>query len=121
VALPAGREQYRQDYLGTPEGSVAELMDLVRVTGAALPRITAPALIVQSVLDETVCPTSVRIIRDGIGSGDLRVLRLERSAHLAVLDRELDLLSGEIVRHLRRAIRLMSEAIPDPYHPTTER
>jgi carboxylesterase len=121
VILPEGMERYRQDYQGTPEGSAAELMDLVRVTRTALPRITCPALIVQSDLDETVNPASVRIIREGIGSGDLRVLRLEHSAHLAVLDRDLDLLAGEIVRHLRRAIRLMSSAVPDPYHPTTER
>ncbi len=121
VTLPPDMEVYRQDYRGTPEGSAAELLDLIRVTRTALPRVTCPALIVQSLLDETVRPESAGIVRAGIGSSDVQVLRLDHSAHLAVLGRDLEILTGEIVRHLRRAIRLMSTSVPDPYHPTTER
>jgi len=121
VVLPPDMEVYRQDYQGTPEGSAAELLALVRITRTALRRVTCPALVVQSRLDETVRPESVGIIRDRIDSLDVSVLRLEHSAHVAVLDRDLDVLAGEIVRHLRRAIRLMSSPELDLYHPTTER
>jgi carboxylesterase len=120
ASLPEEMREYRQEYRDTPEGSVAELMDLVRAARRALPRVTCPALIVQSRIDETVRPESGETLRDGVGSGQRRLLWLDHSAHVALLDRERDVLGGEIVRHLRRAIRLMSTGIPDPYHPTTE-
>jgi len=121
ASLPDEVAEYRQEYRDIPESSVSELMDLIRAARRTLRRVTCPALIVQSRIDETVRPESGEILRDGIGSAHKHVLWLDHSAHAALLDRERDDVTGEIVRHLRRAIRLMSTSVPDPYHPTTER
>jgi carboxylesterase len=95
-------QPYAHQYDASPVGTVAELFDLVRASRASLSRVTCPTLIVQSRVDETVRPGSAEIIRDGIAADDKRILWLERSRHVALLDGERDLIVRAVLDLLGR-------------------
>ncbi len=95
--------QYQQQYNGTPIGTVAELGDLIIAARYNLFRVTCPALVIQSRVDETVKPVSAEIIYDGLGSVDKGLVWLEASRHVAVLDVERDVIADAILEHLRTA------------------
>ncbi len=94
--------EYAHHYEATPIGSVAELTDLVRGAKRALPLVHAPALVIQSLTDETVRPRSARHIYERIGATSKRLVWLERSAHVATLDGERDVIATEMIRHLEK-------------------
>jgi carboxylesterase len=100
---PEFAHDYAQHYPGTPIGSVADLLDLIRAAKRVLNRVAAPALVVQSRNDETVRPASATYIYERLGSPFKRLVWLEQSAHVATLDVERDRLAQEVVRHLRDA------------------
>ena len=104
--------EYAHHYEGTPLGSVAELMDLIRAAKKVLSRVSAPALVVQSLTDETVRPKSASYIYDRLGSPFKRLVWLERSAHVATLDSERHRLAQEVLSHMRDAQGLAS--LPRP-------
>lgn len=102
TALPPGEAgQYWVHYEGSPVGTVADLLDLMDGARAALPRITAPAVIIQSHADETVHPDSAEIIHDRLGSASKRIVWLQRSRHVALLDAERDIIHQEILNQAR--------------------
>jgi carboxylesterase len=100
---PEFAHDYAHHYDGTPIGSVADLLDLIRAAKSVLNRVSAPALVVQSLTDETVRPASATYLYEHLGSPFKRLVWLERSAHVATLDIERDRLAQEVVRHLRDA------------------
>jgi carboxylesterase len=102
VPAPADVVEYQRQYIGTPIGTAAELGDLMRACRRHLDRVTAPALIIQSKTDETVRPVSAEIIFDGLGSDDRRLVWLERSRHVALLDVERDVITDAILEHVER-------------------
>ena len=104
---PASPEmrKYQRQYDGTPIGTVAELRDLMRAARRTLPRVTCPALIIQSKTDETVRPRSAEIIYDGIGATDKGLVWLENSRHVATLDDERNVIAQAILEHLEGAAR----------------
>jgi carboxylesterase len=57
---------------------------------AGLPRVTQPTLVYWSRQDHVVDPSSLRLLRDGIGTAELEVVTLERSYHVATLDYDAD-------------------------------
>ncbi len=63
-------------------GAVYELNTLLRQMRASLPRVTAPALIVQANHDEQIPLSSADEIYRRVGSGDKRIVRLDRGGHL---------------------------------------
>lgn len=79
---------YWVQYEHSPVGTVPDLLDLIAAARRALPRVTARAAIIQSRADETVHPDSARIIYAGLGSADKRIVWLDRSRHVAMLDEE---------------------------------
>lgn len=91
----AGR--YWVHYEGSPVGTVADLLDLMDSARSALPRVAAPAIVIQSKADETVHHDSAEIIYAGLGSATKRIVWLERSRHVALLDAERDLIHQEIL------------------------
>jgi carboxylesterase len=111
VPAPEDIRDYQRQYDGTPVGTVAELGDLMRAANRNLHRVTCPALIIQSKTDETVKPVSAEIIYDGIGSSEKGLVWLENSRHVALLDKERDVISQAILEHLERHSR---PADPDP-------
>lgn len=110
---PDFAHDYAHHYEGTPVGAVADLFDVMRAAKRALPLVGAPALVVQSQMDETVRPASGTYIYERLGSPFKRLVWLERSAHLATLDVERGRIAEELVRHLRDAQGLAS-LHPDP-------
>lgn len=96
---------YAQQYDDRPVGTVADLLDLIRASRASLGRVTCPTLIVQSRADETVRPKSARMILRGIAATEKRIVWLERSRHVALLDRERDHIHTHVLDHLARSGR----------------
>ena len=99
---PGEAAQYWVQYEDSPVGTVADLLDLMDAAEHALPRITAPAVIIQSHADETVHPQSAEIIHDGLGSAQKRIVWLERSRHVALLDAERDRIHQELLAQATR-------------------
>lgn len=102
LPVPDDVVQYQQQYTGTPVGTVAELGDLIVAVRHNLHRVTCPALVIQSRVDETVKPVSAEIIYDGLGSSDKGLVWLEKSRHVAVLDVERDVIAAAILELLER-------------------
>jgi carboxylesterase len=100
VRAPGFFVDHAHGYRDTPLGTVAELRDLIGGGRRALPRVTAPALVVQSLADTTVRPESGAIVYEELGSRDKKMVWLERSTHLATLDVERDVLAAEVIGHL---------------------
>ncbi|MCP3974175.1 MAG: alpha/beta fold hydrolase [bacterium] len=88
---------YWVQYGESPIGTAGDLLDLMAAAKRALPRVEAPALIIQSRADETVHHSSADIIYDRLGSADKRILWLQRSRHVALLDAERDLIHQAIL------------------------
>ena len=57
---------------------------------ADLPRVTQPLLVYKSTVDHVGDPSSVRLIRDRVGSPDQTFVELTRSLHVATLDYDAD-------------------------------
>jgi len=70
-----------QQGLRIPTGAIYELVRLSRRVRRELPRITAPALVTQGRLDQTVQPISAAQIMAGLGSRDKQLVYFERSGH----------------------------------------
>lgn len=104
VAAPPQMRKYQQQYNGSPVGTAADLVDLVRATRRNLSRVTCPALVIQSKTDETVRPRSGEIIYDSLGSHEKGLVWLEHSRHVAVIDEERDVISAAILEHLESAV-----------------
>lgn len=98
---PAAR--YWVHYEGSPLGTVPDLLALVRAARLALPRVEAPAVVIQSNADETVHPASAEIIYSRLGSRDKRIVWLRTSRHVALLDAERDLIHRELLRQAATA------------------
>ena len=100
---PGEAAQYWVQYEDSPVGTVGDLLDLIDAARDILPRVTAPALVIQSRTDETVHPESGQTIHDLIGSTEKRLLWLQRSRHVALLDSERDLIHRAILGQAVRA------------------
>lgn len=92
--------EFQQQYHGTPIGTIAELEDLMKAARRNLGRVQCPALVIQSRADETVKPISGEIIYEGLGSPDKRLMWLETSRHVALLDDERAVVAAEVLEHL---------------------
>ncbi len=77
-------------------GAVYQLDVLLRHMRAALPRVTAPALLIQATHDEQVPLSSVDEIYRRISSRDKQVVRLARSGHMLLAGPERD----EVIAHV---------------------
>jgi len=98
VADPPDPEvgEYWVAYEGTPLSTNADLMDLRHEALKAARRFRNPALVIQSVTDETVKPISAKYIVRALG-GPARVVWLQDSKHVALLDRERDVILSEML------------------------
>jgi len=102
-APPGEAGEFWVQYVDSPVGTVADLLDLMDAAEHALARITVPAVIIQSHADETVRPESAEIIHNGLSSVDKRIVWLERSRHVALLDAERDRIHQEILAQATRS------------------
>lgn len=79
-----------QGYYVNPVAAAAQLHALQREVRKRLPRITQPVLIMQGRLDQTINPQSSQMIYDLIGSREKKMIWLEESGHVVLLDREFE-------------------------------
>ncbi|GII01968.1 alpha/beta hydrolase [Planobispora takensis] len=77
-------------YTRTPVRAAASLPQLWALTQAGLDELSQPVLVFHSPQDHVVKPTSVRILREKLTRGNLRVLELADSYHVATLDNDAD-------------------------------
>ena len=88
-------------YEVVPVPCFREIHGLVAVTGAMLPRITAPTLILTSREDHVVPPRNAGYIAGGLGAGRIEQRWLDESYHVATLDND----QGRIVEETLKFIR----------------
>ncbi|TLM82822.1 carboxylesterase [Pseudarthrobacter sp. NamE5] len=92
TTLPIQEEQptaavtYDGDYSRTPLAAVHELRKLFAAAARALPGITAPVQVFKSRTDAVVPPTSLALLRKGLGAHLTEVVDLHSSGHVATLD-----------------------------------
>jgi len=88
-------------------GAVYQLDVLLRHMRAALPRVTAPALLIQASHDEQIPLTSIDEIYRRIGSRDKQAVRLARSGHMLLAGPERDDVIARVtafVEHIGRTV-----------------
>ena len=67
--------------------------------------MTQPLLIYRSVVDHVADPSSVKLIRERVGSADQSYIELTRSYHVATLDYDADEIFDGSVAFIQRLIR----------------
>jgi len=100
IAKPGVRDEGSYDRM--PFSAIGELLELGRQVRQSLPKVTAPALVIQSTVDHVVHPGNADYIHDHIGSETKELVRLQRSYHVISLDNDLELVVDRIVRFVRR-------------------
>ncbi|HLA24934.1 MAG TPA: alpha/beta fold hydrolase, partial [bacterium] len=93
--------RYRSPYRRIPLRSLSEVDALLGAMRAELPRVRAPALILQGRRDWIIPKDSARELRRGLTRADAHVLWLPRSGHVATLDRDRGQLAGAVTEFLR--------------------
>jgi len=84
--LEAAKDHVEYPYL--PTKGIIQLHDLLKEMRAALPKVTAPVLLIHSRMDESVAPQNADLIFARLGSQDKHILWVENSGH--VIPREPD-------------------------------
>lgn len=74
------------DYSLTPLAAVHELKKLFAAAVRSLPRVDAPVQVFKSRADAVVPPTSLALLRKGLGGNLADVVELASSGHVATLD-----------------------------------
>ena len=74
------------DYSRTPLAAVHELKKLFGAAARGLPKVTAPVQVFKSRTDAVVPPTSLALLRKGLGAHLTDVVDLHSSGHVATLD-----------------------------------
>jgi len=74
------------DYSLTPLSAVHELKKLFRAAARSLPAVDAPVQVFKSRTDAVVPPTSLAMLRKGLGANLSEVMELASSGHVATLD-----------------------------------
>ncbi len=83
-------------YPEVPTACLQHIFVLMGATRDLLPRITAPALVIQSREDHVVPEANAHAILAGLGSGERQLLLLDDSYHVATLDNDKDLIIDRI-------------------------
>ncbi|SDS11882.1 alpha/beta hydrolase [Microlunatus soli] len=89
-------------YSRTPLRAVGSMLQLWDVTIASLHRVDCPILLFRSLHDHVVDPSSVRLLRDRIGSAEIDERELRLSFHVATLDYDAPYIISESSRFVRR-------------------
>jgi carboxylesterase len=93
--------RYWVQYKGFSVKAAVQLLDLIRATKSVLPQVTAPLLVIQSRVDESVRPVSAEIITKTTSSFRKELIWLERSLHNSLLYDERNIIHQEVLEHIR--------------------
>jgi len=85
-------------YGEVPVACMREITALIAQTGALMGGITCPALFIHGREDHVVPPSNALHIVNTLASGDIRLLWLENSYHVATLDNDKDLIVERVGR-----------------------
>ena len=85
---PEAANALRFSYPKMPLRGITNLLRLIREVKTKAAQVKVPALVVQSLADETVRPDSGEFIYQNLGSWDKKLLWLERAPHLLTLGSE---------------------------------
>ncbi len=88
--------QYWLTYTGFYTKTTAGLLSLMGRGAVAARKLDIPSLVVQSLTDETVDPVSAKILHRLLGEKS-RLVWLEDSLHVALLDRERDEITAAVM------------------------
>lgn len=91
---------YRASYPRIPLAAAGDLSRLLDHTRELLPLVRAPLLVAQGRWDRAIPPDSAEVICRRVSSEVRRLLWLPQSGHVVTLDRDRDLLFGEVRRFL---------------------
>ncbi|NUS36893.1 MAG: alpha/beta fold hydrolase [Pseudarthrobacter sp.] len=98
------------DYSLTPLAAVHELKKLFAAAVRSLPAVAAPVQVFKSRTDAVVPPTSLALLRKGLGANLVQVVDLASSGHVATLDVDAPLIFAEsgafVAAHARRTSTL---------------
>lgn len=89
-----------------PRQTLKERFLLTNATGALLPLIRQPVLVLQSRRDNVVDPKNAPRIATSVGSSEIHLGWLERSYHVATLDYDRALIAERIAAFLRRMVSM---------------
>lgn len=103
IAKPGGDEK---PYPKVPLKAFASLMAFQRRIRDNLHAVTVPTLVFTSREDHVVDPGNSQIVLDGISSGDVEQIWLERSYHVATLDYDADDIVDRTAAFVTRVIAL---------------
>jgi carboxylesterase len=107
------------DYSLTPLEAVHQLSRLFKAARRELPAVTAPALVFKSATDIVVPPSSVALLRKGLGSRELEVVNLPGSGHVATLDVDAPLIFEQSVRFFLHHAAAVPPSAAMPVQPAT--
>lgn len=114
ISLPGVTEHA---YPRTPVAGVAELGRFMARTRRLLPAVDAPVLLLRSQHDHVVSDASHAHVLRRAG-GDVELVRLTESFHVATLDREADVVHGRSVRFVDELVAGRSPVTTRPVRPT---
>ena len=92
------------EYLSLPTRSLMELDKLLQQMRTNLPRVTIPALFVQSHQDKTIPPESLDFLIDHVQSKDKSRLWVEDSGHVVIREPERERIFQEVQTFLTRIL-----------------
>lgn len=92
-------QQYWLTYPGFYTSTTGGLLSLMRNAVVAARKLDIPSLVIQSKTDEAVDPRSAKILHRLLGD-NARLFWLERSLHVAPLDRERDRIAAALLRRI---------------------
>ncbi len=82
--------------------AVYQLTRLLRATRAVLPRVTAPALLLQGTDDEQIPARSIDLLDRELGSRQIEVVRFERQGHMLPTGPVRDEVAARVVAFVER-------------------
>lgn len=106
IYVETARAQYDTGYLWAPIDSVLSFLDCIKAARKSLPKVTTPALILQSRKDTTAVPKSAEIIYNEISTPVAlkRIAWFEETMHEMLLDCERDAVRDAMMDFIRERI-----------------
>lgn len=98
--------QLWQGYEVIPLKGALQLFRLQNMVRARLPQIHQPVLIIQGRLDDTVHPDVPDLISRSVSSSIIESHWMEKTGHLVILDRELDLVTKITLAFIHRCLAM---------------
>ena len=103
--LDPAEQQRSLAYGAVPASALRELRRVVRWAQRALPRVAAPALVIQSRQDNRINPAAAEWAFERLGSREKQLVWLDASGHIITVDRQRDAVFALLVPWLEQRLR----------------